>query len=177
MKINIFDLYNTLVRNTTRLTPYRYIYKIIEEQNKFTNSRDFFEYSMKKNMYLQEILEEKKIVIEEKYIKEFKKLMEMEMSSIIFNEELISMNKDKNNILLSNLSKEYYEPIIKLKSKMSFVQEILSYEVGMLKPDKNIFKLALNDKDSFKMYGDNYKLDIEPAIELGLETEQILKWW
>ena len=79
---------------------------------------------------------------------------------------------------LSNIWPPFYEHF-----KRTFVCEagspqFLSFQLGMMKPNKDFFREALRVLDapaeSVTMIGDTYKNDILPAMELGMRTIWVL---
>ena len=184
--ILVVDLYNTLVRNTSRLNPYKKLFIDIKNINPSVNipSREFFNLSMMYNGSITGLLKSLGINFNDEMINSFKLLIDEELNSIIFNEDLISdlSSQNKKIILLSNLSFEYSPPISELKSKLDIYSSILSFEVNLLKPNKDIFLLASQEgnatpKQSF-MYGDNMDLDILGAFNSGYGgTKLVNKWW
>lgn len=165
-EIIVVDLYNTLIRNQIRLGPYR----------RLRQDRAFFNTIMKYNGTLEEYVKENNLELN---LNLFHEEIKLELSSIIFNFKLIDeLNKqNKDIVLLSNLSKEYAKPIEDLKKYLNISKEILSFEVGYLKPEKEIFKLACSDGNAV-MYGDNIELDIKGAIDAGYKDAILVEqWW
>ena len=55
--VAVVDVFNTLVRNTVRNAPYKYIYKKLEEKQKMPfKSREFFNRAMLFNGYIEDFL-------------------------------------------------------------------------------------------------------------------------
>jgi len=158
----LVDLYNTLIRNTNRLSPYKYLYQAIKKENPYItfNSRDFFNYSMKKNLTINGLIQFFDVKISKESINEFKYLIKQEMNSIIYNDELISELNSYNVpiCLVSNLSKEYSTPLNELSKKIKFEKIYLSYELNALKPDKKMFNI---------IYEDYKKIPLEKIIIIG----------
>jgi len=178
----LVDLYNTLVRNVVRVHPYKVIFK--EYENKINiPSRELFDKCMKSNLFIQDFLmKEYKITMTDASINEFNSLLKEEFDSVMFNKELITqlVNSNSKIVLISNLSPEYYEPIPELKEIMKLDNEVLSFKEGILKPELSIFEKAISfypDANNILMIGDNYKLDIEPTIKLGIDSYLVSKWW
>ena len=79
--------------------------------------------------------------------------------------------------VISNLSKPYNYPLFHLIPKDAFDYKILSYEVGMKKPDRKIFdhlkKISWYKSDEIVMVGDNLKSDVEWAKNAGIDAIHI----
>lgn len=183
-KTIIFDLYNTLLRNTIRNHPYLTLYKSIEEHNNTQlSSRDFFNYCMINNGDINYIISKLNLKVDTQDLNLFKANLKEEFNSIIFNQELINefKNYEEKKVLLSNLSFEYQEPISELEKLITFDSKIYSFETGLLKPQKEIFLKAADSvgssvKDCI-MFGDNMKLDIDGAKKIGMQTRLVEQWW
>jgi len=182
----VVDLYNTLIRNEIRLHPYKTLYKSLTKLNKGLKeekSRYFFKKAMTTNLYIEDIIKEE-VKYNREIIEKFNLDIKEELNSIIYNEDLIKeLNENYDNIvLLSNLSKEYEEPIKELEKKLKINSKILSFEVGFVKPDIDIFREAAKSINKLPneciMYGDNLKLDIEGAELSGYKKSILVeKWW
>ncbi len=76
--------------------------------------------------------------------------------------------------IFSNLEKEYgYNPI-----KMSFDQLYLSYEIGFVKPQTQIYEYLLNDahlRPSECLFFDDLQENLDGASSLGINTQLITK--
>ena len=64
-----------------------------------------------------------------------------------------------------------------LRTEAANQPQFLSFQLGLSKPDKEFFHVALQRWKSARgvvMIGDTYKNDIRPAIELGMKTIWVL---
>jgi putative hydrolase of the HAD superfamily len=79
--------------------------------------------------------------------------------------------------VVSNLSKPYSYPLTNLVSKDMFDYKILSYEVGMQKPDRKIFNHLKNiswyRSDEIVMVGDSLKSDVQWAKNADIQPVHI----
>jgi len=79
-------------------------------------------------------------------------------------------------ILMTNGIKEVQRSRLNLSAiKSYFADIIISDEVGVAKPDKRIFEIALNnmsisDKRRILMVGDNLSSDIKGGVDFGIDT-------
>jgi YjjG family noncanonical pyrimidine nucleotidase len=79
-------------------------------------------------------------------------------------------------ILMTNGIKEVQRSRLNLSSIKSYFSDIIiSDEVGVAKPDKKIFEIALqnmsiSDKDTILMVGDNLSSDIKGGMDFGIDT-------
>ena len=179
------DLFNTLVRNTVRLNPYKKLYQDIKKENPYIDffPHDLFHYSMVRNFNVEELIKYFSVKLDKSKIENFKLKLEEEKNSLIFNEDLIErLNNTKGKIvLISNLSKEYCFAVEEIKKRIKFDKIILSYDVGILKPEKRIFNIVVEEYNvnpmDIIMIGDSQKMDILGATEVGFDTKLIVKWW
>jgi HAD superfamily hydrolase (TIGR01549 family) len=79
---------------------------------------------------------------------------------------------------LSNIWPPFYEHFRRAFPSEANAPQFLSFEMGVSKPDKEFFRLALArlhaEPSDVVMIGDTYKNDILPAIELGMRTVWVL---
>ena len=92
-------------------------------------------------------------------------------------EQLLQLLSNKVKlILMTNGIKEVQRSRLNLSPIKNFFSDIIiSDEVGVAKPDKEIFEIALHnmsitDKRSILMVGDNLTSDIKGGIEFGIDT-------
>lgn len=87
---------------------------------------------------------------------------------------LRKLKKDYRLVALSNTNKANYEFIIRRYDIMNvFDDYILSYQVGSLKPEKKIYKAALEKalcKPEECLFIDDVQIFIEAAEKLGIKT-------
>lgn len=79
--------------------------------------------------------------------------------------------------VVSNLSKPYTYPLLYLIPQNTFDYQILSYAVGMQKPDKQIFDHLKNvswyGSDEILMVGDSFSSDVQGAKNAGIDAVHI----
>jgi len=91
-------------------------------------------------------------------------------------ELLASLSGKVGLILMTNGIKEVQRSRLSLSSIESYFSDIIiSDEVGVAKPDKKIFEIALKnmsiiDKNSILMIGDNLSSDIKGGSNFGIDT-------
>lgn len=106
------------------------------------------------------------------YLKEYQKNWKLFNDAT---EILEKMKKDYKLVLITNGDSSQQRNKIKKTNIGKYFSEILiSGEVGIIKPKKEIFELACKkigeEPSNCVMIGDNYKLDIEGAKNAGLKT-------
>ena len=75
-------------------------------------------------------------------------------------------------MLLTNVSEVYAEVLEKEGHYEPFEHKILSYKVGLMKPDPDIFKLALQElavKPSEAIFIDDLECNVSAAVKLGMQ--------
>lgn len=164
-KIIVFDLYNTLIKIEKNHHFFLHLYKL---------SKDGFGLSIKvyKELLLTQSLDR---IIEtlptnfENLLREKQELLEKELQSTILFEgtkSILEKLAEKYSLfLISNLASPYKKPFFDLGLVQYFEEVIFSCEVGLIKPQIEIFQI-IEEKTKEKeilMIGDSEKDDIAGA--------------
>lgn len=174
-KAIIFDCFGTLMEIREKQMPYKYLREELYKNNIIID--DFARIVMQKKCDLQEIekLANYKFSNEQKI--KFKQMLEKELRSVHIFEDVNQYLRDleKRNIktaLCSNLAEPYGKSAKTLTFPLN--NYILSYDVGYIKPDKEIFQKcldSLNVKKEEAIYvGDSIKDDYKGATEFGMSA-------
>jgi HAD superfamily hydrolase (TIGR01509 family) len=172
-KAVLFDLYGTLVEIQNPISPYKEIMRLCNLGD--SDKQKFKTLAMTTKLSIDEICKEFGVSLSADAKSKFEADIELELKSIV-------IKQDTNDILdnakalglktaiISNLAKEYGQPSCLFDVDL----RVLSFEVGMLKPNTEIFKFALEHfgleaKDCL-MIGDKDQLDLEPFRKLGGDT-------
>ncbi len=199
VKAVFFDLDDTLINSKTAehnaICQFKKLFKIFEE----TDEEYFAKMWHKISVDLYEEYAKGKIDFETQRAKRVKNLFEkfnIEIDDIMARkyfraylnlykanwnlfedalEILENMQKKYKLVLVTNGdSKQQREKIEKTKIGEYFSRIIISSEVGASKPNKKIFEIACKEikvkPENCLMIGDSYKLDVEGAKGVGLES-------
>ena len=140
-----------------------------------------------KDLLLQKLLSDTPI---DELLVKFQSDMNAQLSSLFIYEDFLpTINTLKQQwyetAVVSNLTKPYTYPLTHLIPHDTFDYKILSYDVGMQKPDKQIFDHLKNiswyGSDEIVMVGDSFSSDVQWAknadidpIHLDRSSESIL---
>ena len=174
-KAIIFDCFGTLMEIREKQMPYKYLREELYKSNIVID--DFARIVMQSNCDIKEFekLANYKFTNEQKI--KFKQMLEKELRSIHIFEDVNQYLKelDRRNIktaLCSNLAEPYGKSAKTLTFPLN--NYILSYDVGYIKPDKEIFQKcldSLNVKKEEAIYvGDSIKDDYKGATEFGINA-------
>lgn len=166
----IFDCFGTLLKINKPTYPYLKILKKIRSLNK----HDYTEV-LKKKLFLKDLNDFFNAQLSNEIIQQAELELKLELESItIYPEVLITLeNLIKNNIkilICSNLAYPYGKKIKQLPIK----DLVLSYEVGYIKPETEIYKicsekLELNYSEIL-FVGNNLISDYQKPMELGINS-------
>jgi len=185
IKLIIFDLWNTLEYKRHEKGSVEWIKSKLARKHSLRKVRKTFEktFQMHKSDSFEKDYKKMFDILKIKYdhvlIKKnafYRKRIESESSLYKYSIPLIKELKKKGYKLciLSNITHFHGIRMKKSILKKYMDKFFFSYEIGSIKPDKKNFKVILSH---FKvkpsetiMIGDNYKDDIIPAKELGINT-------
>lgn len=175
VKAVIFDCFGTLMQITNPHKPYKYLYN---ELKKLTSlPEDYAHWVMSKSLTLEEMEKELSIVIPLAIKSEFNKKIYLEVQSIRnFQETNLVLKKltEKKikTALCSNLALPYGLPAKTHTYPLNYY--FLSYELGWLKPNPNLFQYCQNhlqeEKENIVFVGDNEKDDYLGAKNFGFNA-------
>lgn len=180
-KLIAFDMYDTRVTAPQWPNPYKGIF-----------SQLWIEWQLYKDLTyivqttdadIAEILQKNKAAkISDVLLSKFQFDMDAQLSSLSLYEDFLPTvealkQKWYHIAVVSNLSKPYSYPLTNLVSKDMFDYKILSYEVGMQKPDRKIFDhlkdISWYSSDEIVMVGDSIKSDVQWAKNADIQPVHI----
>ena len=173
-KAVIFDCFGTLMQIKDKHMPYKYLKEELYKNNIVIE--DFAKIVMDRKCEIEDIekLAQFKFNNEQKI--RFKQMLEKELRSVQIYEDVNQYLKElkiKNikTILCSNLAYPYGRSATSMTLPLD--KYVLSYEVGYIKPQSEIFQLCLNqynlNKDEVVYVGDSVKDDYNGATEFGIK--------
>lgn len=178
-KLILFDLYNTLIFIKYKKNAYHPIIHFLIQKGvskQIIREKLLTEDSTGLNYFFSEWN------VPLTLINESKELLCQEISSIqVYSDvkEVLSLLKQESYlVLISNLASPYKQIVYDLDLHHFFDKIIFSCDVGFVKPQKEIFELALStypmiDKSNVLMIGDSSKDDKEGAISVGIPYQLI----
>lgn len=167
-RLVVFDLYGTLIKFGTTHHPFRKILKFAHEQGRKPQNNDA-RTLMTMNEDPETIFRSMGIAAPESLLKSFHLEIQEELNSLILFDDVIStlqkLTAAKIDLAIcSNLAKPYGEIIDHLLPNYSFAR-ILSYEVGFIKPDHEIYDAILKrtgcQKEDVLFVGDTFSADYQ----------------
>lgn len=171
-KLIVFDMYGTWVSAPTWPNPYKGIFSALWIDWQVYKYLAYIVQTTDADIV--EILQKKlsSISISDEILSKFQSDMNFQLSSLsVYEDFLPTIDSLKQQwyktAVVSNLSKPYSYPLTHLVAKNTFDYTLLSYEVGMQKPDRKIFDHLKNiswyGSDEIVMVGDSLKSDIQWA--------------
>ena len=179
-KVIIFDAFGTLVKIKTGRSPYRKLMIWLKDNGRTPQSDDA-KFIMSQNLSFTELIKLLGINIPEQLLQELAHDLDEEIQSIILYEDTISTLQNLKNrgyklALCSNLARYYGEQLKKLIPDL-FDLIVLSYEVGHIKPEQQIYAMIEThfkcDMKEMLFIGDHPVLDVEKPISLGMNARII----
>jgi HAD superfamily hydrolase (TIGR01549 family) len=171
-----FDLFGTLVRRTYTSTCYRDLFWMIE-----IDPEDGRRLAMTKNLGLSRLAEEL-VPDHGLYLDDLEEALRKDLSGIILYDDTIETLASLHDsgipiALISNLAQPYAEYTLRLLETTlgcKFNTVAFSCELGMLKPQPNIFLAAYERlkivSENIVMVGKNYRDDIAGAEAVGMAS-------
>lgn len=174
-KAVIFDCFGTLMEIRDKHMPYKYLKEELYKNNIVID--DFAKIVMDRKCEIEDIekLAQFKFNNEQKI--KFKQMLEKELRSVHIYEDVNQYlqelkNKNIKTILCSNLAISYGKSAKSITLPLD--KYVLSYEVGYIKPQPEIFQLCLNqyslDKSEVVYVGDSVRDDYNGATQFGLQA-------
>ncbi len=180
-KLIAFDMYDTRVTAPQWPNPYKGIFSQLWIEWQFY--KDLAYIVQTTDADIAEILQKNKAAkISDALLSKFQSDMDAQLSSLsLYDDFLPTIDILKTlwyeTAVVSNLSKPYSYPLTNLVSKDMFDYKILSYEVGMQKPDRKIFDhlkdISWYSSDEIVMVGDSLKSDVQWAKNSGIQPIHI----
>ncbi len=165
-KAVIFDCFGTLVETQIRRNPYAYLMK----KKNILNKKNIQEI-MKKSVSFSEI--GKGLSFGD--IELANKMLEEELSAMkIYNDVSPILKKISDNgiktLICSNLAVQYKEVL----NFIPISEKVLSFEVGFIKPQKEIYELCINmlgfKSSEILFVGDSYTCDVAGPKNVGMSA-------
>ncbi len=176
-KMVVFDLYGTLIKFGVMHHPFRQLLKWARDQGRsvdendarrlMTINSDFFELPLHLGIHApQELLTQLKLQIEE------------ELASLSLYDDVIPtlhalQQRHIPVAICSNLAQPYGEIIDRLLPQFNF-RRYLSYEIGFIKPDEQIYQNIVEDAgvscDEILFVGDTFEADYVGPIKSGFKA-------
>jgi len=178
-KLIAFNMYNTWVSAPMWPNPYKGIFSQLWIS--LSLYKELSTIIQTTNLDIKDLLVQKlppDTSIDELLVK-FQSDMDAQLSSLCIYEDFISTidtlkQQWYETAVVSNLSKPYVYPLIHLIPHNTFDYRILSYEVGMQKPDRQIFDYLKNiswyGSDEIVMVGDSFSSDVQWAKNAGIDA-------
>lgn len=177
-KAVLFDLYGTLVQIQTPASPYKEIMRLCNLGD--SDKQKFKMLAMSTELAIDEICKEFGVSLSADTKSKFEADIELELKSITIKQDISDILKNAKALglktaIISNLAKEYGQASYLFDVDL----RVLSFEVGMLKPNLEMFQFVLEHfgleaKDCL-MIGDKDELDLEPFRRLGGNTYVVKK--
>lgn len=164
----IFDCFGTILNIKHKKNPY---YHYLKRQG--IRDVNIYNSIMKNNLKLEDLSPFLGIVENEELLKESKQLLDFELSNIVMFEDakdvLSTLDKSVKILICSNLAQPYHKPISNINCL-----KILSYEVGFIKPEIEIYSMCLeklNVKPNETLFvGDNFISDYLAPKKIGMNS-------
>lgn len=181
-KLIAFDMYDTLVHMTKYPNPYKKFFSQLWLQDSVLRELSFMLQTTDKNIediLPKNIQSQKNISF---LIDELASNIYNQLSSLFLYDDFLSTieilkQKWYKTAVVSNLSKPYNYPLIHLVPRNTFDYTVLSYVVGIQKPDRKIFDylqvVSWHTSDEIVMIGDSLKSDVQWAKNSGIEPIHI----
>ncbi len=181
-KLIAFDMYDTWVHMTKYPNPYKNFFSQLWLQDSVIRELSFMLQTTDKNIediLPKNIQSQKNISF---LIDELVSNIYNQLSSLLLYDDFLSTieilkQKWYKTAVVSNLSKPYNYPLIHLVPRNTFDYTILSYVVGIQKPDRKIFDylqvVSWHTSDEIVMIGDSLKSDVQWAKNTGIEPIHI----
>lgn len=163
----IFDCFGTILNITDKTYPYYYYLK-----HHGISDKSIYSFIMKNPIKLEDLNFHLNLKEDVSILNHSKKLLQNELKSIKFFKdsiEILTLLKSKKILICSNLAFPYGESLKNIDSL-----KILSYEVGLIKPEFEIYELCLDKLQSKPQntvfIGDNHLCDYLTPKKLGINS-------
>ena len=170
IKAVIFDCFGTMLDIKQKRNPYLNLLRKIPNLKK-ENFKDIMKYKLR----LEDLSSYFNVEIEEKYVFQAKQDLEIELNSIFLYQDVEDVLNRLNNmeiktLVCSNLAYPYGVALEQLPIK----EKILSYEVGYVKPEKEMYELCREklkvNYSEILFVGDNQTADYNAPQQLGMKS-------
>jgi HAD superfamily hydrolase (TIGR01549 family) len=178
----VFDLYGTLIRFGVMHHPFRKVLVWAREQGRKPQPDDARKIMTLDKEY-EELLTALGIFPPDNMLAQFHHEIQEEMASLtLFDDVLQTLNALTNQgvpfAICSNLAKPYGVVIDKLLSQFNFGRH-LSYEIGAIKPDREIYESILSGKGlvpgQILFVGDTLLADYEGPTQFGFQAKHLVR--
>jgi len=178
----IFDLYGTLVKFGVMHHPFRELLKWSRAQGRPTNPDDARQI-MTTDADLPQLISRLRIAAPDEVLSNIEQQIEHELASLCLYEDVIPTLTQLQQLeipiaICSNLAKPYGAVIDQLLPQFNFMR-FLSYEVGYIKPEAQIYQQIVDDSGfsgaSCLFVGDTFIADYEGPIKHGFQARHLVR--
>lgn len=179
-KVIIFDAFGTLVKIGTSRSPYRKLMKWLKDNERKPSPNDAT-IILSKALDIPQLALHFGQVIPEQLLNQINDDLQFELNTIELYEDTIpTLQILKKNgfkiVLCSNLAAPYGEQLKTLLPNL-FDVVVFSYEVGVIKPEQQIYEVIKANFDcemsEMLFIGDHPVLDVDKPISLGMSAQLI----
>lgn len=172
-KAIVFDCFGTLVKIKKKTKPYKFLYEKLKELN--MDIPNYAHHVMTSYQDIDTIEKEFNINFSDNIKEEFNRKLQEEIQSIeYFPETKDFLHYLKENSIKTLICSNLAHPYGEFTKNISVDGHILSYEVGFIKPQKEIFEICQNklnlNKEDIIFVGDTYKDDYLGSKEYGFNA-------
>jgi HAD superfamily hydrolase (TIGR01549 family) len=171
----IFDCFGTLMHIRNKQKPYKFLIDYLK--NQAYSREDMSLWLMGQSLSIDEIEDQCKVTLPLQVKTDFRRMIVREVESVkVFPEvnELINdlQQKGIKTVMCSNLASPYGE--IAKRSTVPLDHYVLSYEVGHIKPQAEIFEICQKKlnlaKEHILFVGDSLKDDYQGSHDYGFQS-------
>jgi HAD superfamily hydrolase (TIGR01549 family) len=178
----VFDLYGTLIRFGVLNHPFRKILVWAKEQGRKPQSDDARKIMMA-DLKCEELLEGLGIFPPADMLAQLHREIQEELESLMLFDDVLPtldalVNQGIRLAICSNLAKPYGAVIDRLLPQFNFARH-LSYEVGAIKPDREIYESITNGTSlasgQILFIGDTLLADYEGPSKFGFQAKHLIR--
>lgn len=179
-QVIVFDAFGTLVKIGESRSPYRKLMKWLKDNGRKPSIKDA-NIIMSNAVDIEQLTKLFGEVIPEQLLNEINDDLQFELNTIELYEDTVHTLRNLKNLgfkiaLCSNLAMPYGERLKTLLPNL-FDAVILSYEVGTIKPEQQIYEMIQThfncDMAEILFIGDHPILDVEKPLSLGMSARLI----
>lgn len=179
-QVIVFDAFGNLVKIGESRSPYRKLMKWLKDNGRKPSIKDA-NIIMSNAVDIEQLTKLFGEVIPEQLLNEINDDLQFELNTIELYEDTVHTLRNLKNLgfkiaLCSNLAMPYGERLKTLLPNL-FDAVILSYEVGTIKPEQQIYEMIQThfncDMAEILFIGDHPILDVEKPLSLGMSARLI----
>lgn len=181
-KLVIFDLFGTLIRYKVRHHPFRTLLKWAKSNGRKVRVDDA-RYLMTKDLDTNDLARSMGIDAPSDLLNQIHLEIEQELGSLELYDDVIPIWNELNALgisiaVCSNLAKPYGRALELLPAHVNYLS-CLSYEVGFIKPEPEIYSWILEragiDRQQCLFVGDTYIADYEGPNRMGMRAFHLVR--